>query len=205
MRWAGPAEEMESTCGEKALEGAGEKQALEGAGEERAPVGAGEERAPEGAGEEQAPEGAGEERVLEGAGEEQALEGARLARNWTEPAGKKVSWTGFRLGIGDLPDVGSPSLPNSGGKCLGAPQVDGRRSRAGTGSWGPHPPGSWWGREGWKPWRTPTAPDLRKPAKYIALAPPSVRLRSSILRGWSSVTVLVKGDRQVDANQKVIY
>ncbi len=55
MRWAGPAEEVESTC---------------------------KETAPEGAGEEQAPESAGEE---------QALEGARVARNWTEAAQRKVS------------------------------------------------------------------------------------------------------------------
>ncbi len=143
MRWAGPAEEMESTCEEQApegtgeeqaMEGAGEEQALEGTGEEQALEGAGEERAPEGAGGEQAPEGAGEEQPPEGAGEEQALEGARVAWNWTEPAGNKVSWTGFRLGIADLPDTGSPSLPNSGWRCLGAPQVDGMRSRAGTGS-----------------------------------------------------------------------
>ncbi len=145
MRWAGPAEEIESTCEEQVPEGTGEKQAPEGAGEEQAPEGAGEEQAPEGAGEEQAPEGAGEEQAPEGAGEEQApegadeeqaLEGARVARNWTEPVGKKVCWTGFRLGIGigDLPDIGSPSPSNSGWKCLGAPRVGGMRSRAETGS-----------------------------------------------------------------------
>ncbi len=64
MRWAGPAEEVESTYKETALEGAGE---------------------------EQAPESAGEAQALEGAGVEQALEGARGARNWTEAAGRKVS------------------------------------------------------------------------------------------------------------------
>ncbi len=134
MHWAGPAEEMESTCEEQAPEGTGEKQALEGPGNERASEGAGEEQAPEGAGEEQAL-GPGSKpsphNLLTNPG---VPGGARLTRNWTEPVGKKVSWTGFRLGIGDLPDIGSPSLPNSGGKCLGAPQVDGRRSRAGTGS-----------------------------------------------------------------------
>ncbi len=35
-----------------------------------------------------------EEQAREGAGEEQAPEGARVAQNWTEPAGNKVSWTG---------------------------------------------------------------------------------------------------------------
>ncbi len=59
-------------------------------------------------------------------------EPAESSVSWTEPAEASVSWTGFRRGIGDLPDIGSPSPPNSGGKCLGAPQVDGRRSRAGT-------------------------------------------------------------------------
>ncbi len=59
MSWAGPAEELESTC------------------EESAPEGAGEEQAPEGAGKEQAPEGAGEEQALERAGEETPI--------WMEP------------------------------------------------------------------------------------------------------------------------
>ncbi len=36
MSWAGPAEELESTCEESALEGTGEEQALEGAGEQQA-------------------------------------------------------------------------------------------------------------------------------------------------------------------------
>ncbi len=132
VSWTEPAEASVSWT-EPTLGGAPEVLILVGA-LESAPEGAGEEQAPEGAGEEQAPEGAGEEQAPEGAGEEQALDGARLARNWTEPAGKKVSWTGFRLGIGDLPDIGSPSPPNSGWKCLEAPRVDGMRSRAGTGS-----------------------------------------------------------------------
>ncbi len=83
-----------------------------------------------------------------------SLWGALEALNWTVPAGTKVrwmgpaeakvswtglaeakvSWTGFRLGIGDFPDIGLPSLANSGWKSLGAPQVDGMRSQAGTGS-----------------------------------------------------------------------
>ncbi len=50
-----------------------------------------------------------EETAPEGVGEEQAPEGARVAQNWMEPAEATVSWTGFRLGIGDLPDIGSPS------------------------------------------------------------------------------------------------
>ncbi len=41
MSWAGPVEELESTCEESALEGAGEEQAPEGSGEEQAPEGAG--------------------------------------------------------------------------------------------------------------------------------------------------------------------
>ncbi len=99
MSWAGPAEEFESTC---------EESAPEGAGEEQAPEGAGEEQAPEGAGEEQAPEGAGEEQAL-GPGSKPSPHnlltnpgvpgGARLVRNWTEPVGKKVSWTGSGLEI----------------------------------------------------------------------------------------------------------
>ncbi len=40
---------------------------------------------------ETAPEGAGEEQAPESAGEEQALEGARVARNWTGAARRKVS------------------------------------------------------------------------------------------------------------------
>ncbi len=94
MSWAGPAEELESTCEESVLEGSGEEQA------------------PEGAGKEQALEGTGEEQALEGAGEEQALGlgykpsphnpltspgvpgGARVERNWTEPAETKTSWAG---------------------------------------------------------------------------------------------------------------
>ncbi len=82
MSWAGPAEEFESTC------------------EESAPEGAGEDQAPEGADEEQAPEGAGEEQAL-GLGSKPSPHnlltnpgvpgGARLARNWAEPVGKKVS------------------------------------------------------------------------------------------------------------------
>ncbi len=116
MRWAGPAEEMESTCEEQAPEGTGEKQAPEGAGEEQA-LGLGSKPSPHNLSSNPGVPG-----------------GARIARNWTKPVGKKVSWTGFWLGIGDLPDIGSPSLPNSGRKCLGAPRVDGMRSRVGTGS-----------------------------------------------------------------------
>ncbi len=103
MSWAGPAEELESTCEEKAPEGAGEEQAPEGAGEEQAPEGAGEEQVPEGAGEEQAPEGVGEEQAL-GLGSNPSPHspltspgvpgGARVARNWTEPAETKTSWAG---------------------------------------------------------------------------------------------------------------
>ncbi len=62
--------------------------------------------------------------------------------SWTGPAEAKVSWmgpaelswprTGFRLGIGDFPDIGLPSLAKLGWRSLGAPLVDGMRSRAGT-------------------------------------------------------------------------
>ncbi len=96
MSWAGPAEELESTCEES--------EELESTCEDCT--------APEGAGEEQALEGTGEEQALEGAGEEQALGlgskpsphnpltspgapgGAQVARNWTEPAETKTSWAG---------------------------------------------------------------------------------------------------------------
>ncbi len=103
MSWAGPAEELESTCEESALEGAGEEQAPEGVDEEQAPKGVGKEQAPEGTGEEQAPEGAGEEQAL-GLGSKPSPHnpltspavpgGARVVRNWTEPAETKTSWTG---------------------------------------------------------------------------------------------------------------
>ncbi len=79
---------------------------------------------------------------LGGAREALSLGGALEALNWTVPAGTKVSWTGpaelrwprtgFRLGIGDFPDIGLPSLANLGWRSLGAPLVDGMRSRAGT-------------------------------------------------------------------------
>ncbi len=100
MRWAGPAEEMESTCEEQAPEGTGEKQALEGAGEEWAPEGAGEEQALEGAGEERVLEDAGEEQAPEGAGEEQALEGARLGRYGTGRNQRGRRWAGRASGSG---------------------------------------------------------------------------------------------------------
>ncbi len=92
MSWAGPAEELESTC---------EESAQEGAGGEQAPEGIGEEQALEGAAEEWAPESAVEERALESTASHHipltspgVPGGARVARNWTEPAGTKVSWTG---------------------------------------------------------------------------------------------------------------
>ncbi len=79
------------------------------------------------------------------------LEGTQGNVGDCSPCSGTWGWplTGLRLGIGDCPVTGWPSPASLGWRCLDAPLADGKRSRAGTESWGLHLQGCWRGRVVW--------------------------------------------------------